>query len=49
MALQFISGAAPPKQAEENQLLETGKKLFKKKIGYLNGAQAEKEDYSTGR
>lgn len=30
MALQFISGAAPPKQAEENQLLETGKKLFLK-------------------
>lgn len=30
MALQFISGAAPPKQAEENQLLEIGKKLFLK-------------------
>lgn len=46
MAPQFISRAAPPKQAEENQLLEIGKKLFLKNWN-LNGAQAEKEDYCT--
>lgn len=49
VALQFIAGAAPPKEPEESQLLEIGKKLLKKKkkIGYLSGVWAEKEDYST--
>lgn len=41
MALQFISETAPPKQAEESQLLVFGKKYFfkrtkkKKSIGIL--------------
>jgi len=31
VALQFISGAAPPKQAEESQCLAFGKKPFLKR------------------